>query len=86
MAMAWWTRRRAVVCREAVELVTDYLEDALSRRDRQRLEAHLADCPHCTEYFEQFRVTIRTIGRIEPEELAPEVRDDLIDLYRRWSA
>jgi predicted anti-sigma-YlaC factor YlaD len=84
--MAWWFRRRAVVCRDAVELVTDYLEGALSRRDRERLESHLDACPHCTEYFEQFRVTIRTIGRIEPEQLAPEVQDDLIELYRRWSA
>ena len=84
--MALWFRRREVVCRDAVELVTDYLEGALSRRDRERLEAHLAECPHCTEYFEQFRVTIRAIGRIEPDSLAPQVREDLIELYRRWSA
>jgi predicted anti-sigma-YlaC factor YlaD len=86
--MAWWNlrRRRAIVCQQAVELVTDYLEDALPRRDRYRLEAHLAACPHCTEYFEEFRVTIRVLGRIEPETLAPEVKSELIELYRRWSA
>ena len=85
--MAWWNfRRRAIVCRQAVELVTDYLEDALPRRDRERLEAHLADCPHCTEYFEQFRATIRVMGRIETETLPPDVKDELIELYRRWSA
>jgi anti-sigma factor RsiW len=79
-------RRRAIVCQQAVELVTDYLEDALPRDQRARLEAHLGDCPHCTEYFEQFRVTIRLLGRIEPDTLAPDVKDDLIALYRRWSA
>ena len=85
--MAWWNlRRRAIVCRQAVELVTDYLEGVLPPRDRQRLKAHLDACPHCTEYFEQFRETIRVLGRIEPESLAPEVRDELIELYRRWSA
>jgi anti-sigma factor RsiW len=86
--VAWWIfrRRRTIVCRQAVELVTDYLEDALPRPDRERLEAHLDACPHCTEYFEQFRATIRVLGRVEPETLAPEVRDELIDLYRRWSA
>jgi anti-sigma factor RsiW len=76
--------RRRLACRHAVELVTDYLEGALSARDRERFEAHLADCPHCEEYFAQMRVTIDAMGRIEPESLAPEVRDELVRLYRRW--
>jgi anti-sigma factor RsiW len=79
-------RRRALVCRQAVELLTDYLEGALSARDRARLEAHLADCPHCSEYLAQLRATIASAGRIGTgtDELAPEVVDDLVDLYRRW--
>lgn len=39
-------RRRDLVCQQAVELVTDYLEGSLSRSARRRFEAHLADCPH----------------------------------------
>lgn len=35
------TLRRDLVCREAVELVTDYLEGKLSRRDMRAFEAHL---------------------------------------------
>ncbi len=77
-------RRRAIVCRQAVELVTDYLEGTLSGRDRERFEAHLADCPHCREYLEQMKVTIAALGRVEPEALQPEARDELVALYRRW--
>lgn len=77
-------RRRSLVCRQAVELVTDYLEDALPRRERARFEAHLAGCPHCREYLDQIMVTIATMGRVEPESLEPEVRDELVSLYRRW--
>jgi anti-sigma factor RsiW len=76
--------RREIVCQQAVELVTDYLEGSLSRSQRRRFEAHLAGCPHCTEYLEQMRATIRLAGRITPEELTPQMRDDLIDLYRQW--
>ena len=79
-------RRRALVCREAVELVTDYLEGALSSRERARFEAHLAQCPHCREYLAQIEATIAAMGRVEPEALAPEVRDELVNLYRRWQA
>ena len=47
--------RRDLVCQQAVELVTDYLEGTLSRAARRRFEAHLAGCPHCTEYLAQMR-------------------------------
>jgi anti-sigma factor RsiW len=78
--------RRDLVCQQAVELVTDYLEGTLSRSARRRFEAHLAGCPHCTEYLAQMRETIRLAGRVEPEDLAPQAREDIIDLYRRWRA
>jgi anti-sigma factor RsiW len=80
-------RRRALVCRQAVELLTDYLEEALAPRDRARLEAHLADCPHCSEYLAQLRATIASAGRVdldEIDELDPVVLDELVALYRRW--
>jgi predicted anti-sigma-YlaC factor YlaD len=76
--------RKDIVCRQAVELVTDYLEGTLSRRDRRRLEAHLRRCPNCSAYLEQIRTTIRMTGSIEPEDLSPEARAELEDLYRRW--
>jgi anti-sigma factor RsiW len=79
-------RRKDLVCRQAVELVTDYLEGTLSRRDRHRLEAHLRNCPNCSAYLEQIRVTIALAGAIEVEELSADARQDLIDLYRRWQS
>jgi anti-sigma factor RsiW len=77
-------RRRALVCRQAVELMSDYLDDALSDRHRARLEAHLADCPHCSEYLAQLRVTIEALGKATPEDLPNEAVDELVALYRRW--
>jgi anti-sigma factor RsiW len=79
-------RRRALACRQAVELMTDYLDGALRPPDRQRLEAHLADCPHCGEYLQQLRVTLDTLGRVTPDDVDPEVLDELVGLYRRWQA
>ena len=76
--------RRDLVCRQAVALVTGYLEGSLSGRDRRRFEAHLAGCPHCTEYLAQMRETIRLTGRLEPEDLTPQMREEFTDLYHRW--
>lgn len=77
-------RKDPLVCQELVEMVTDYLEGALPRRDRLRLEAHLADCPHCTEYLAQMRATIRLTGRLAADDLTPAMRDDLGQVFRRW--
>jgi len=50
--------RDIIVCQQAVELVTSYLEATLARAGRRRFEAHLAGCPHCTRYLAQMRKTI----------------------------
>jgi anti-sigma factor RsiW len=75
-----------MVCREVVEAVTDYLEGTMSTRDRARFEAHLEGCPHCREYLAQMRTTLDALRRVEPEDLAPEVQDELVALFRRWRA
>ena len=77
-------RRRALVCRDAVALMADYLDGALGARDQARLEQHLAGCPHCSEYLAQIRATIDALGRVEPEDLPDEAVDELVALYRRW--
>jgi len=76
--------RSDLVCQEVVELVSEYLDGTLSRGERRRFERHLAGCPHCTEYLAQMRETIRLAGRLVPEDLSPQMRDEFTELYRRW--
>jgi anti-sigma factor RsiW len=64
--------------------MTDYIEGAMTARDRARFEAHLTDCPHCSEYLAQMRVTIEAVGCVEPDDLDPVMVDDLVMLYRGW--
>jgi anti-sigma factor RsiW len=77
-------RVRSIACRQAVELVTAYLEETLSRRDRRRFEAHIADCPHCHEYLDQMKITLELTGAIKEEDLDPQVQEDLILIFRQW--
>jgi anti-sigma factor RsiW len=73
-------------CRELVELVTAYFEHALSEVDTRRFEEHLAQCEHCTLYVKQLRETIALVGRIEPEQLSPQMQDELGRAFRDWRA
>ena len=79
-------RRKDIVCQEAVELVTEYLEGTLRRRERRRFQAHLKHCPNCAAYLEQIRMTIELTGTIQSDDLTPEAQTELKDLYRRWRA
>ena len=84
--LAGLRRRDELRCQEAVELLTDYLEGALSRRARTRLEGHLKTCDGCRAYLEQLRVTISALGQARLVPPDPAVRAELIELYGRYQA
>jgi anti-sigma factor RsiW len=72
------------VCRDAVELASDYLDGTLSRRQRRRLEKHLAECDACTAYLEQMRATIAASGKVGPDDLPSDVVEGLVNLFRQY--
>ena len=73
-----------VACRELVELLTDYLEDAIPARDRATIDAHLAKCDGCTNVLDQLRRTIRITGAIAPEDVPAEQREALRAVFKDW--
>ena len=73
-----------ISCQEVVELVTDYLEGAMSPADVERFDHHLSLCEGCVFYVEQIRMTIATTGRIGEEDVPPGVRDDLVAAFRNF--
>ncbi len=77
-------RKTGLTCQELVELVTDYLEGALSRRDRARFEAHIAACGNCSEYVEQFRETVRLTGTLREDDVSPEAANALLEQFAEW--
>lgn len=89
MRLLTWLRFRrgradAMACREAVALLSDHLDDALSPDEQTRLVDHLRSCTHCAECLEQIRATIRLAGKVDPGRLDPTTRAGLTDLYRTW--
>ena len=71
-------------CRELVELVTDYLEGMLSRRDRKRFEKHIGACGNCHEYVHQFQQTIRLTGTLRETDVSPEAANALLAQFSAW--
>jgi anti-sigma factor RsiW len=73
-----------VNCDEFVELVTAYLEGALTPETEQRFVEHLAECDGCDRYLDQIRTTVDSLGRLPAQRLAPEFRDRLLAAFRDW--
>jgi anti-sigma factor RsiW len=73
-----------LTCQQLVELVTDYLEGSLSAAQRARFEEHLTKCAGCQNYLAQMRQTIKLAGKLTEEAFAPQVRDDLLGVFRNW--
>lgn len=73
-----------MTCAEFVELVTAFLDGALDPETEQRFIEHLALCPGCDTYLEQFRRTIDALGELPPESLSNEVRDRLLTAFDDW--
>jgi anti-sigma factor RsiW len=73
-----------LTCQELVEVVTDYHEGTMPAERRLLFEEHLAFCDWCQTYLEQMRATIRLTGTLEEEDLTPEAREALLDVFRDW--
>jgi predicted anti-sigma-YlaC factor YlaD len=73
-----------IPCQELVELVTDYLEGRLNSSERQRFEAHLAECSGCQAYLDQMHMTLRIMGSLAFDALGPEAREELLGVYHAW--
>jgi anti-sigma factor RsiW len=77
---------RELTCAEVVELVTSYLDDVLSARDRERFEEHLVFCDGCDNYLEQMRRTVQLTGRLREGDIPPALRERLLETFRSWHA
>ena len=73
-------------CQEMIEVVTNYLDDALPPDERQRFERHLSYCAGCGTYLDQMRETIRLTGRLRDEDIPRPVRDALVNGFLDWRA
>jgi anti-sigma factor RsiW len=72
-----------LACAKVVEIVTDYLEGALSAPEARRLERHLETCPGCTEYLDQMRTIAGSLGGLDADSIPAGMRDAVIAAFRR---
>jgi predicted anti-sigma-YlaC factor YlaD len=73
---------KSLLCQELVELVTDYLEQALPAPDQAVCDSHLLGCEGCRHYVEQMRRTVLMLGEIIGDAVPDDAREQLLAAFR----
>lgn len=73
--------RPLLTCKQLIDFLDDYVDEALSQDERAEFDRHLALCAPCVAYLESYRETVR-LGRsaLEPsdEEAPGDVPEGLV--------
>lgn len=78
------TNQDELNCQEVVELVTDYLEQALLPEIKAQFENHIAVCPGCDTYLDQVQQTITMLRKLAEQSIFPETKQELLEMFRNW--
>ena len=73
-----------VSCQEVVELVSDYLEQALPADEAAVFEQHLNFCEGCLWYVDQVRRTVDTVGELTEDRVPEDTKAKLMAAFRDW--
>ena len=69
-------------CASGVELLMDYLEDAVSGDVREAIRSHVSGCPRCVAFLESYRATPQVLRDATAVEMPMELQDSLLTAVR----
>ena len=70
--------RRPLSCEDVNQFIAAYLDDTLAPRARHLFEKHVARCPNCGPYLDQY---VQTVELLQEQGVAapPHPPDELIE-------
>ena len=68
-----------MTCREAIDVLDDYLDLTLTPDVLEKLEAHLRVCAPCRAYLATYERTAQLAAKVNRVEMPPEVKQRLRD-------
>jgi hypothetical protein len=75
-----------MTCKEAIDVLADYIESSLTAELAEELERHLLDCAPCRAYLRTYRKTREITGEVGrapmPEEMRQRLHRFLLDRLR----
>ncbi len=72
-----------LTCKEFLQELNDYLDEVVDIQLRQRIEAHITECPNCFVILDTTKKTIQVYKGMQPQTLPEEVHARLLKAVER---
>jgi anti-sigma factor RsiW len=73
-----------LVCKDVVELVSEFLGESMAPADRARIEQHLLVCPPCTLHVAHVKSLVNRLRELRMGGTTAQVGPSLIEAFRQW--
>ena len=74
---------KPVVCMSGVELLMEYMEDALAPDVRAAIETHVAGCQRCVAFMASYQDSLRIMRDATAVEMPSDLEASLLAAVRR---
>jgi anti-sigma factor RsiW len=75
-----------LTCKEFLQELNDYLDEKIDVQTRQRLEAHITECPNCFVICDTTKKTIQVYKGMQPQTLPEDVHSRLLQALEKKMA
>jgi anti-sigma factor (TIGR02949 family) len=72
-----------LTCKDFLHELSDYLDEAMDRELRAKLETHIAECPNCWVIADTTKRTIQIYKGMDPQPVPPDVEQRLMAALER---
>jgi anti-sigma factor RsiW len=72
-----------LTCKEFLQELNDYLDETIDVQTRQRLEAHITECPNCFVICDTTKKTIQVYKGMQPQVLPEDVHSRLLNALEK---
>jgi hypothetical protein len=76
------THKPHVDCTAAVDLLGDYVDDALDADTKQDLDGHLSQCAPCLAFLRQYRFAPQAVRDALLQKVPPDLENKLLSFLR----
>lgn len=76
-------KREGITCEKLIlECLLAYEEGTMPEEERRQLQEHLDLCPPCGRFLSTYRATGKTLKRLKPEQIPPELARTVLSFVR----
>ncbi len=75
-----------LTCKEFLQEISDFLDENVDQELRQKLEAHITQCPNCFVILDTTKKTIQVFKGVDAQPIPAEVHNRLMVAIEKKAA